>query len=120
MQGESDSFMVESSSQYGEHLNNFITDIRKRLSKYAASDGIAFIDAYIAENPAYWVYYEAVNQGKRETAQLSPLNDVVDTVSAGLTCSYEPEANPDIPHYDSLSQIKLGHLFAEHLSPFLN
>ncbi len=120
MQGESDSFMVESSNGYGEHLSNFIGDIRKKFKNHDAPDGIAFVDAYIAPNPMYWVYYEGVNQGKREVAELSPLNVVVDTISAGLDCSGEPEGAPDIPHYDSLSQIKLGHLFAESLSEFLD
>lgn len=117
MQGESDSFMMETSSAYGEHLENFIKDIRKKFSKYAADDGIAFIDAYIAQNPAYWVYYEGVNQGKAKVAQLSHLNSLVDT--SELSCSNEPENTPDIPHYDSLSEIKLGHLFALHLDAYL-
>lgn len=120
MQGESDSLTVDTSTSYGVHLTNFIKDIRKEFSEYASLDGIAFIDAYIAANPAYWVYYEAVNQGKLEVAQLSPLNVVIDTITAGLSCALEPEENPDIPHYDSLSQIQLGHLYAEHIAPFLD
>lgn len=119
MQGESDAFMVETSEHYGEHLHNFIEDIRKAFSKYAAEDGIAFVDAYIAANPAYWVYYEGVNRGKQEVARRSDLNVVVDTIAAGLDCSKEPEGNPDMPHYDSLSEIKLGHLFADSIAPFL-
>jgi len=79
MKGESDSFMVESAADYGEHLENFILDIRDEFSEYAAEDGIAFIDAYIAESPSYWVYYEYVNQGKTKVASLSPLNSIVDT-----------------------------------------
>ena len=120
MQGESDSFLVESSENYGEHLNNFIEDIRKKFSKYAADDGIAFVDAYIADNPMFWVYCDAVNCGKQEVAALSPMNALVDTISAGLVCSEEPEGAPDIPHYDSLSEIKLGHLFAEQMAVFLD
>ena len=120
MQGESDCFLVESSENYGEHLNNFIKDIRKKFSKYAADDGIAFIDAYIANNPVFWVYYEAVNRGKQEVAALSPMNALVDTISAGLICTEEPEGTPDIPHYDSLSEIKLGHLFAEQIAAYLD
>ena len=119
MQGESDSFSVEASTGYGEHLDNLISDVRRKFACCAAEDGIAFVDAYIAANPMFWVYYEAVNQGKREVAALSPLNVLVDTIAAELSCSQEPEGNPDIPHYDSMSQIKLGHLFAEHLAPFL-
>ena len=120
MQGESDCFSVEDSEAYGENLSCFIRDVRKAFSRYAAEDGIAFVDAYIAENPMFWVYYEAVNRGKREVAAQSPMNVVVDTVAAGLSCDQEPEGNPDIPHYDSLSEIKLGHLFAEELASFLH
>ena len=120
MQGESDSFSVEASEGYGEHLLNFIKDIRKKFSKYAAEDGIAFVDAYIADNPVFWVYCDAVNSGKTEVAGLSEMNALVDTISAGLDCTKEPEGAPDIPHYDSLSEIKLGHLFAEQISGFLD
>ena len=117
MQGESDAFQVEAASNYGTHLENFIEDIRRKFSKYAADDGIAFVDAYIAENPAYWVYYEMVNNGKREVAERSPLNVVVDT--SMLVCTGEPVENPDIPHYDSLSEIKLGYMFAEQVATFI-
>ena len=118
MQGESDAFQVKTASEYGIHLDNFIQDIRKTFSQYAADDGIAFVDAYIAENPAFWVYYEMVNNGKREVAGRSPLNVVVDTDM--LVCTEEPADNPDVPHYDSLSEIKLGHMFAEQLATFMN
>lgn len=120
MQGESDCFSVEASEGYGDHLESFIKDIRKKFSRYAADDGIAFVDAYIADNPVFWVYCDAVNRGKAEVAALSPMNALVDTISAGLDCTKEPEGNPDIPHYDSLSEIKLGHLFAEHMATFLD
>ena len=120
MQGESDSFSVENSKRYGEHLNNLITDIREKFLEYSSEDGIAFVDAYIAPNPTYWVYYENVNKGKDAVAALSATNVLVDTISAGLDCSQEPEGAPDIPHYDSLSEIKLGHLFAEEIAAFLD
>ena len=120
MQGESDAFSEENAEDYGKNLNNFIEDIRKKLSSYSADGGIAFADAYIAPNPAFWVYYEAVNRGKDEVAANSPQNVIVDTISAGLICTEEPEGNPDIPHYDSMSEIKLGHLFAEKISEFLD
>ena len=114
MQGESDSFSVEASTGYGEHLSNLIADLRDTFGQQ-----MAFVDAYIAENPAYWVYYEAVNRGKREVAAQSPYNTVVDTMAAQLSCSAEPADTPDLAHYDSLSQIKLGHLFAEHLAAYI-
>jgi hypothetical protein len=120
MQGESDSFSVENATDYEVHLMNLIKDIRKKFSRYAADDGIAFVDAYIASNPVYWVYCSAVNQSKKSVADSSPMNVVINTVSAGLSCSMEPEGNPDIPHYDSLSEIKLGHLFAEEVAEFFD
>lgn len=120
MQGESDSFSVESSTMYGEHLSNLIKDVRKRYSKYQAEDGIAFVDAYIADNPMFWVYCDNVNACKDEVAKLSPMNSLVDTIGNGLICTEEPKDTPDIPHYDSMSQIKLGHLFASEIAKYLD
>ena len=120
MQGESDSFSVEHATKYQTHLDNFIKDIRKKFSSYAANDGIAFVDAYIADNPVYWVYCDLVNQSKQAVSNASDKNVLVDTIAHGLTCSEEPQDTPDLAHYDSLSQLKLGNLFIEHLSPFLN
>ena len=120
MQGESDSFSVESSEEYGKHLSNLITDIREEFSEYSSEDGIAFVDAYIAPNPMYWVYYEGVNRGKDVVAAMSPMNVIVDTISAELDCTQEPKEAPDIAHYDSISEIKLGHLFAEEIAAFLD
>lgn len=120
MQGESDSFSVEHGTGYATHLANFIADIRKEFKRYAADDGIAFVDAYIADNPMYWVFCDLVNASKDTVAALSPLNVLVDTIAAGLTCAEEPADKPDMAHYDSMSEIKLGHLFAEALVPFLN
>ena len=119
MQGESDSFSVTDASNYGSNLTDLIKDLRREFSPYAADNGIAFVDAYIADNPVYWVYCEIVNQQKDRVAASSSMNVLVDTISEGLTCSEEPQPTPDLAHYDSLSQIKLGHLFVEHLAPFL-
>ena len=120
MQGESDSFLTESAAQYGEHLKNFIADIRDEFSDYASKNGIAFIDAYIADNPTYWVYCDEVNAGKREVANLSDNNFLIDTIAEGLVCSNEPAGSPDLAHYDSMSEILLGHLFAIATSQYLD
>ena len=100
--------------------NNFIEDIRKNFKKYASDDGIAFIDASIADNPVYWVYCELVNKSKRMVSEVSSMNVLVDTIANGLSCSEEPEETPDMAHYDSLSELKLGHLFAEEIVKFLD
>ena len=119
MQGESDSFSTKNATDYEEHLNNFMLDIRIKFNRYASSDGIALIDAMIADNPNFWVYCELVNQSKINVANSSFLNVLIDTNAYGLTCLYEPIDNPDKAHYDSLSQIKLGHLFIQYMKQFL-
>lgn len=120
MQGESDSFFVETATNYEENLKNLIKDVRRKYRRYDSDDGIALIDAYIAQNPVYWVYCDLVNESKRKVAESSPMNVVIDTNTLGLITTNEPENQPDIPHYDSLSEIKLGHLFIEYLEPFLD
>ena len=45
-------------------------------------------------------------------------NVVVDTDM--LVCTEEPVDDPDVAHYDSLSEIKLGHMFAEQLAAFMD
>ena len=92
--------------------------MRKDFSKYASNNGIGFIDATIANNPMFWVYCEQVNQSKQAVSNISDMNVLIDTNAEGLDCTQEPEEAPDIPHYDSLSQIKLGNLFAEHVAQF--
>ena len=119
MQGESDSFSVADGNLYEVRLSNFIKDIRKRFARYADDDGIAFVDAYIADNPVFWVYCDLVNESKRAVADSSPLNVVVDTNAEGLVCTEEPQPDPDIAHYDSMSEIKLGNLFIDNLAPFM-
>ena len=120
MQGESDSFAVEHAVGYKENLTNLIGDIRKRYKKYASDDGIVFVDAYIADLPIFWVYGDLVNESKRAVAESSPLNILIDTIAEGLDTTQEPYDTPDIPHYDSLSELKLGNLFAEELGKFLD
>ena len=118
MQGESDSFTVEHGTGYETHLNNFIRDIRWTFARYASDDGIAFVDAYIADNPVYWVFCDLVNESKRKVAESSPINEIIET--RDLITTEEPEDKPDIPHYDSLSEIELGNRFAEAVIKFFD
>ena len=117
MQGESDSFSTDHAIGYEQNLTAFIKDIRKEFKRYAAEDGIAFVDAYIAKNPVFWVYCDLVNESKRKVANASAMNVIVDTSS--LVTTEEPQPTPDVPHYDSQSELKLGYLFIEALTPFL-
>ena len=118
MQGESDSFSVEDSMNYEQNLECLIGDLRKEFAPYSNEDGFAFIDTYIAENPVFWVYYENVNEGKSRVAKKSSLNTVVRT--SDLTCTAEPEEQPDVAHYDSMSEIEIGHRFARALQGYFD
>ena len=120
MQGESDSFSTKNATEYEFHLNNLIKDIRDYFIHYASQDGIAFIDAYISNNPILWVYCDLVNESKQKVADSSELNVVIDTNAHGLVCNSEPHGSIDYAHYDSLSEIKLGHLFAENIALFFD
>ena len=65
-------------------------------------------------------YFFVKSMKKGEVAAESPMNALVDTIAAGLICTQEPEGTPDIPHYDSMSEIKPGHLFAEKIMRYLD
>lgn len=118
MQGESDSFSPEHATGYQTHLTNFIKDIRAEFSRFSTPDGIAFVDAYIADNPVFWVYCDMVNASKKAVAESVDRVALIDTITHGLQTDKEPEEKPDIPHYDALSEIKLGHLFIEEVVKF--
>lgn len=119
MQGESDSLEEQTAIDYEKNLSAFITDVRGVFSQYASDDGIAFVDAYIAAT-IFWKYYTVLNNSKQKVADSSPMNTVIDTISHGLSVISEPEPEPDIAHYDSLSEIKLGYLFAEAASGYFD
>ena len=119
MQGESDSIDETSTASYANNLGNFIKDIRAEFSAYASDDGIAFVDAYIADS-FFWKYYIRLNEAKQTVADSSSMNVVIDTISAGLSVIGEPIDEPDIAHYDSMSELKLGHLFAEACVKFID
>ena len=119
MQGESDSLEEGHAVDYEVNLLNLIGDVRSDFSLYSSDDGIAFVDAYIAAT-IFWKYYTVLNNSKQNVADSSPINAVIDTIAHGLTVTGEPFDEPDIAHYDSLSEIKLGHLFAEECSKFFD
>ena len=118
MQGESDSMADSSTHSYEKNLTTLISDVRTTFAEYAAEDGIAFIDAEIADNPAYWVFCDLVNESKKNVAESSPMNVVVDTFD--LTTALEPVDQPDVAHYDSLSELELGRRFGENVSAFFD
>jgi hypothetical protein len=112
MQGESDTtdFKAE---RYYDNQARFVAYLREDLAKYAEDGGIYFIDAGISNSPYCEPAYPKINEAKEAFANDSLLNMYFSTIDAGLTVHLEPEGEPDLGHYDSLSVLKLGHMFGE-------
>lgn len=119
MQGEGDSYYGYY-QRYQANTRAFIANIREDLKDYSLSGSeIAFIDAGINNNGARWQYWKQVNEAKQKVAAESEYNFYVDTIGAGMHTNQEPRGNVDADHYDSESEVLLGHLFAETFEPFL-
>ena len=124
MQGEGDSYEGYYQS-YCDNLREFVTNVRTDLKELAGDKDMPFIDAGInrsvdpSTNTLMWQYYQEVNQAKQQFAAESDDNFYIDTIAEGLHTDQEPLGAPDIAHYDSESQVKLGKLFAKSFEPFL-
>jgi len=114
MQGESDTtdFKAE---RYYDNQTHLVSYLREDLAPYAEEGGIYFIDAGISNSPYCEPAYPTINAAKAEFAKVSPLNLYFSTIDEGLTVHLEPEGDPDWGHYDSMSVLKLGHLFGEYV-----
>ena len=117
MQGEGDAYpgyyLV-----YQKNLRTFVTNVRNDLKDLAGNKEIPFIDAGISDAET-WQYYREINEAKAEFAKESEYNFFIDTIAAGMHTDQEPFFDVDINHYDSESEILLGHLFAEVFEQFL-
>ena len=118
MQGEGDSYYGYYQS-YRDNLRTFINDVRDDLRSLAGDKDIPFIDAGISD-ASEWEYYRQVNNAKKLVAEENDNNFYIDTIAAGLHTDKEPLFKVDVCHYDSESEIQLGHLFAEYFEPFLD
>ena len=118
MQGEGDAW----DGYYQDYYNNtkeFVGNVRKDLRELAGNKDMAFIDAAINNNSTLWKYYRKVNEAKQQFAEESENNIFIDTIAAGMHTDQEPFDTPDLAHYDTESEILLGHLFAEQFEKFL-
>ena len=113
MQGESDAIGLIADKYY-DNQKRFVSFLREDLDRYADDGKIYFIDAGIQAGDIF-PKYEVVNSAKARLANESELNLCFSTIDEGLTTGYEPEESPDLAHYDSMSELKLGHLFAEYI-----
>ena len=113
MQGESDALLMKATLSYQDNLTMLIANFRKDLNQYASHLGMLFVDAGISDC-VVWKRYQEINFAKINVAKISYMNFYIDTIANKLTYQNEPMDNPDVYHYDALSQIKLGHLFASY------
>ena len=123
MQGEGDSYDGYY-QQYYENTKEFVSNFRADLKDLAGNKDIPFIDAGINnsknESGLIWQYYKKVNEAKKQFADESENNFYIDTIEAGMHTNLEPVGNVDPCHYDSESQVLLGHLFAQNFEKFLD
>ena len=118
MQGEGDAWDGYYQT-YQENLATFASNIREDLKDMAGNKDVPFIDAGIS-NSKQWQYYRQVNAAKVAFAETSENNIYIDTIAAGMHTNQEPFDEPDTAHYDTESEVQLGHLFAEAFEPFLS
>ena len=104
--------------EYEQNLATFAANIRADLKDMAGNKDVPFIDAGIS-NSKQWQYYRQVNQAKQNFAALSDNNIYIDTIGALMHTDQEPFDEPDTAHYDTESEVLLGHLFADAFKPFL-
>ena len=116
MQGEGDSY-PGFHEVYKDSLELFVSNLREDLNTYTGGKILPFIDAGISD-AAIWEYSAQVNAAKRAFAEESELNFFIDTIAAGMHTNQEP-VPVDECHYDSESELLLGHLFAEQFEQFL-
>ena len=114
MQGESDTSEFKA-SHYFDNQAALVSYFREDLNKYSEEGGIYFIDAGISNSPYCEPAYPQINAAKEQYSKTSPMNLYFSTIDAGLTVHLEPEGEPDWGHYDSLSGLKLGTLFGQHI-----
>lgn len=115
MQGESDTTEYKGKRYYKNEVN-FIDYLREDLKDYSNPRGLYFIDAGISDSPYCLPTYPEINEAKEKISRLSPLNLYFSTIDNGLTTLNEPYGDPDLGHYDALSELKLGHLFGEQIA----
>ena len=114
MQGESDTTEYKA-GRYFENTSRFVSYLREDLSPYANERGIYFIDAGISSSPYCLPSYPEINEAKKAFADTSEMNIYFPTIEAGLTTLYEPASNPDLGHYDALSELELGRMFGREI-----
>jgi len=117
MQGEEDSLYNEAISAYERNLQFLISDFRNDYSLFSNKRPIFFIDAGISKA---WEHQKEINLAKKNVFRLSKYNRLLSTINLKLKYNEEPTIdNPDIAHFDSLSELKLGIEFGKEIYKIL-
>lgn len=114
MQGESDT-TLEKANRYYDNQVSFVSYLREDLKEYNKNE-IYFIDAGISNSPYCEPGYSIVNEAKERFSELSKYNIYFSTIDLGFTTTLEPDYEPDLGHYDSLSEIALGNKFGVEIA----
>lgn len=116
MQGESDSVNGEAVDKYYINQSLLAKDLRKRYNHYSYNNYMNFIDAKIGPN---WTFGGFINQAKIKFRNNDRRhNFIIDTQAPNLI---EDGVNgltfhEDNIHYNSISVLKLGQMFAEQIA----
>lgn len=112
MQGESDTEQQAHVNAYKSNLNSFVKSLREHYSQY--NPDFMFYDAYI-KWPRDWQgdRPDQINEIKQQLADENLHYEAIDIVSAGLHTYDEPHGSVDLAHFDAVSEIKLGEMFAQ-------
>ena len=108
MQGESDALDQADVDAYIKRFDNLIKDFEKEFEPYLKN--YILVDGGISP---FWKYYNEMNELKKEYALKGERRVYIDTIKEGLKTDKEPIEEPDLPHYDSDSVVKLGNLFEQ-------
>ena len=118
MQGESDTTEFKS-ERYLYNTERLVSFLREDLGSYSTDGEIYFIDAGISDSPYCLPSYREINQAKESFSHESELNVYFPTIEAGLTTMNEPYGNPDLGHYDAMSELTLGRMFGDEIIKIL-
>lgn len=114
-QGGSDTVDTAWTSHYYQNEVNFTNDIRGLFSCVSPDKGLPWIDVLLSDQNDTIATGNRllIDEAKIRHMDEDPLGYIVDTRNCGLSKSEEPIGNPDVGHYDALSEIELGRMMGE-------
>lgn len=114
MQGESDATSNSKYKSYYKLEKDLFFDLNNKFKIYTDQNSIQFISAGIYDTPLC-IRYKEINDAKVKVSSLNCNYHYLNTLAEKLDYRLEPIDNPDLLHYDALSEIRLGEMFIEKL-----